>query len=368
VVSEFDIPDLEYFNLAENLHINKNSWIEGFIEGPYGRIPVLKSSLDKLDRLGAIKVRLGIERDSYSVLPGLYAIGSPDKSSPVLVTANYKLTLDMLRKELKGVNAWIVVVDTKGINVWCAAGKGTFSTYEVIKKTKELKLKDLVNHRKIILPQLCASGVAAYQVLKNSGFKAVFGPIRAEDIKIFLQNGMKSTEEMRTVTFNAQSRLVLTPVEVVHNIKLLMIMLAAVLAFHLVDISTVDISSFIYSTFLGFIPLASAVLTGCILLPLLLPFIPFRAFAAKGLLLGLLLDVLLIYFKDDIPILANNWLLITAYCFIIPAATALLSLNFTGSSTYTSFSGVKKETKLVLPMAKTAIALGLLLAIAGRLL
>ncbi|HYE11262.1 MAG TPA: mercury methylation corrinoid protein HgcA, partial [Patescibacteria group bacterium] len=191
MVSEFDIPDLEYFNLAENLHINKNSWIKGFIEGPYGKIPVLKSSLDKLDRLGAIKVRLGIGRDSYSVLPGLYAIGSPDKSSPVLVTANYKLTLDMLRKELKDVNAWIVVVDTKGINVWCAAGKGTFSTYEVIKKIKELKLKDLVNHRKIILPQLCASGVAAYQVLKNSGFKAVFGPIRAEDINIFLQNGMK---------------------------------------------------------------------------------------------------------------------------------------------------------------------------------
>ena len=58
----------------------------------------------------------------YSVEPGLYALGQPDDSSPVLVTANYKMSFDWLQQALPNRNAWIPVGDTKGINVWCAAG------------------------------------------------------------------------------------------------------------------------------------------------------------------------------------------------------------------------------------------------------
>jgi len=65
-------------------------------------------------------------RMSYAISPGLYAVGNPTKESDVFVSANYKLSFDVLRRELKGFNAWILVLDTKGINVWCAAGKGTF--------------------------------------------------------------------------------------------------------------------------------------------------------------------------------------------------------------------------------------------------
>lgn len=67
----------------------------------------------------------------YTIDPGLYALGNPDESSPVLVTANYKLTFDRLRQSLPKLDAWVLVLDTKGINVWCAAGKGTFGTGEV---------------------------------------------------------------------------------------------------------------------------------------------------------------------------------------------------------------------------------------------
>ena len=49
----------------------------------------------------------------YSVAPGLYAVGAPDRESDVLVTANYKLSFDTLRRELKGFNAWVLVLDTK---------------------------------------------------------------------------------------------------------------------------------------------------------------------------------------------------------------------------------------------------------------
>ncbi|HQL32652.1 MAG TPA: hypothetical protein PK969_05305, partial [Treponemataceae bacterium] len=68
-------------------------------------------------------LRLGIGRNKASVTPGLYFIGSPGAASPVLVSANYRLSFDALRKELSGIDAWILVVDTRGVNVWCAAGK-----------------------------------------------------------------------------------------------------------------------------------------------------------------------------------------------------------------------------------------------------
>lgn len=368
MVSDFNIPELNYYNQAEAIDDTRTPWIDGYVYGAHGRIPRLKTTIGSKDRIGAIKVRLGIGRDNYMVPPGLYAVGNPNESSQVLATANYKLTVDMLRCNLQRLDVWIIVMDTKGINVWCAAGKGTFNTYEVIRKIKELKLKDLVNHHKIILPQLCAPGVAAYQVMKNSGFKAIFGPIKAEDIKEFIDNGMKATEEMRTITFDATSRLLLTPIEVVHSLKLLFIMLASVLIYNVVDYGGFYLNPLITNSLIGFVPLATAVLTGCLFVPLLLPFIPFRAFAAKGLLAGIVLDVILILLKGNIIMLRSNLLLLIAYCIIIPSVTALLSLNFTGSTTYTSFSGVKKETKLTLPIAKAASVIAVTLAIASKFL
>nr|NIO11254.1 carbon monoxide dehydrogenase [Deltaproteobacteria bacterium] len=75
--------------------------------------------------------RWGIKRNQHLVEPGLYALGNPTKDSPVFVTANYTLSFDSLRSALVGIDGYIMVLDTKGINVWCAAGKGTFGTDEL---------------------------------------------------------------------------------------------------------------------------------------------------------------------------------------------------------------------------------------------
>jgi len=84
----------------------------------------LRTTLTWRDVLGGWRVRWGIGRMRYHVTPGLYRIGTPDADSPVLVTANYKLTVDALRRRLTGLDLWILVLDTKGVNVWCAAAKG----------------------------------------------------------------------------------------------------------------------------------------------------------------------------------------------------------------------------------------------------
>ena len=119
------------------------------------------------DHFGQIKCRISSLRMRYTVTPGLYAVGEPDRESDVFVTANYKLSFDILRRELKGLNAWIIVLDTKGINVWCAAGKGTFGTNELINRINETSLQNIVTHRRIIVPQLGAVGVNADSSAKN---------------------------------------------------------------------------------------------------------------------------------------------------------------------------------------------------------
>ena len=101
----------------------------------------------------------------------------------MLVTANYKLSFDSLRFALGGIDAWLLVTDTRGINVWCAAGKGTFSASEVCEVVRRSRLAEVVSHRRLILPQLAAPGVTAREVTRGCGFSVRFGPVRATDLR-----------------------------------------------------------------------------------------------------------------------------------------------------------------------------------------
>ncbi len=177
--------------------MNINLSIIDQIDTSIGKIPVVPEALNFKDRIGTLKVRLNIGRMNYVIGTGLYAVGNPDAGSPVLVSANFKMSFDYLRRELQDIDAWILVLDTKGINVWCAAGKGTFGTDELIRQIREVRIDRVVNHRQLIVPQLGAPGVAAHLVKEATGFKVIYGPIRAADITAFLEAGNKATEEMR---------------------------------------------------------------------------------------------------------------------------------------------------------------------------
>ncbi|MDH3345259.1 MAG: mercury methylation corrinoid protein HgcA, partial [Desulfobacteraceae bacterium] len=153
----------------------KQPFIIGSIRTPMGDVPKISSTLVWADRWGSIKARWGVGRMHYTVDPGLYALGAPGDRSPVLVTANYKMSFDRLREALPERNAWILVLDTNGINVWCAAGKGTFGTDELVRRIEFSQLNRVVSHTELILPQLAGPGVAAHKVKKRSGFKAIYG-------------------------------------------------------------------------------------------------------------------------------------------------------------------------------------------------
>lgn len=87
-----------------------------------------------------------------------------------------------------------------------------------------VQLEKVVSHRTVILPQLGASGISAHEVLKFSGFKVLYGPVKAKDVKEFINSGMKATAEMRTVRFSTYDRLVLTPVELVGSFKVSLVL------------------------------------------------------------------------------------------------------------------------------------------------
>lgn len=312
------------------------------------------------DMLGSWKVRWGINRMNYKVDPGLYYVGRPDADSPVLVTANYKMSFDSLRKELSGISAWILVLDTKGINVWCAAGKGTFGTDELLRRIEKAGLSEVVEHRTVILPQLGAVGVSAHQVLKKSGFKVVYGPVRAADVPKFLENGMIADKEMRSVRFNFLDRTVLTPVEIVGSIKPSLIIFGLMFLLNLVGISRftgTDVYSYI-----------GAILFGCVLAPMLLPWIPGRAFSLKGWLLGLLWAIIVVVLNGFFRGIAYGTLTSIAYLLILPSISAYMAMNFTGCSTYTSYSGVIKEMKISIPLIAASIGLGIVLLFTGNLM
>jgi hypothetical protein len=333
---------------------------------PTGKIAWRKttSELTPRDRLGGLRVRWNIGRDDYRVTPGLYASGDPGRDSPVLVTANYKLTFDSVRKELKGLSAWLLVLDTKGVNVWCAAGKGTFGTEELVRRIRETGLTGIVDHRNIVAPQLGATGVAGFAVTKETGFRVHFGPVYARDLPAYLASGMTKTGDMARVRFGLRERLAVAPVEFVQSLKFLP---AAILIAFLFALPAGDV--FVSRAIVNLALLAGAFPVGTILFPALLPFLPFRAFSAKGAVLGLLwggaIAVIAAVSGSAEPVAA------------IPAATAAaalisyLAMNFTGSTTFTCQKGAELEVRCaVIPQISAGIlgTLGGIALIVARLL
>jgi CO dehydrogenase/acetyl-CoA synthase gamma subunit (corrinoid Fe-S protein) len=122
-------------------------------------IPQVSTVWSSRDLWDTMKVRWSIGRMNYRIDPGLYAVGNPSENSPVFVTANFKLTFDHVRRAVHGMDAWLLILDTKGINVWCAGGKGTFSTKELTHRIRQAGLDKIVTHRRVIVPQLGANGI-----------------------------------------------------------------------------------------------------------------------------------------------------------------------------------------------------------------
>lgn len=304
---------------------------------PYADLFPLSSTLTRRDRLRHLGYRWGLGRMHAAVRPGLYALNSPGPDAPVLVSANYRLSFDILRAALIGRRAWLLVADTHGINVWCAAGKGTLSAEAVAEQVSATGLKDRVSHRRLVLPQLSAPGVAAHRVKELSGFTARFGPVRATDLPAFLDSG-GAAPAMRRVTFTLPERAVLAPMEL--TLAVWPLLFAAVGVWLLAG------------------PAAALVfwltgLSATLALPLLHDALPGRWCSVKGLAWGALASALLSW------ALVPDWRRAVPGVLVGMAVASYLGLNFTGATTYTSVNGVKREMRRMLPVMIVLAVVGL---------
>jgi hypothetical protein len=212
-------------------------------------------------------------------------------------------------------------------------------------------LQDIVNHRTLIVPQLGAPGVAAHEVKERSGFRVRYGPVRADDLPEYLKTN-KATPEMRRVHFGLLDRMVLIPVDVVYSFRYMAI--GAVVMFFL-------------GGWLASAAVVAAFLAGAALFPILLPWIPTRSFSSRGFVLGI---VVALPFAVSAFLGAPDavwWLRVGGaliYLLFMPPVTAYLALNFTGASTFTSRSGVRREMFTYIPVMAWTFGGGLVLTIA----
>ena len=341
----------------------EQAFVAGHLDTAAGKVPLVHAELTAADRRGTTAARWGVGRMEYKVVPGLYALGTPDGASPVLISANYKMSFDVLRSSLPRRDAWILVLDTDGINVWCAAGKGTFGTDELVRQIVESGVDSVVDRPRVIVPQLGAPGVAAHEVKQRTGFSVRYGPIDAADLPAFLDSRGKATEAMRRKDFDLRERAGLVPMELVATLKW-----GGLVALVLFVVAGLGGPAGFVANALTYGSVAAAaiglaILAGAVLTPLALPWLPGRAFSVKGAAAGAMtavaLAAVLTVIRD--PSTWSMRLEMAAWLLAIPSVAAFLAMNFTGASTYTGPSGVRKEMKRYVPLqlATTVLALGL---------
>lgn len=289
----------------------------------------------------------------FLVPAGLYAVGAPGPHDPVVVTANYKMSYDLVRRALQGRNVWLLVLETFGVNVWCAAGKGTFGTDELVARIESTALHRVVSHRRLLLPIMGAVGVAAHQVAQRTGFMVRYATLRADDLPAYLDNGMVTTPQMRELTFTFRERAALVPVELVLALRWIAVW-GGVLGSIAFFTGGMAAAVTLLTGYLG------SVAAGLVAVPLLLPWLPGRSFSIKGAVAGLAWCLAWCLAADGL-----RWGIpgLVAAFLAFPATSAFYALNFTGCTTFTSRSGVQKEMRLALPVMGGAVVVGVLLAL-----
>jgi hypothetical protein len=156
---------------------------------------------------------------------------------------------------------------------------------------------------------------------------------------------------MRKVDFTLRDRLVLIPVEVT---QILLPMLAVAIVLYFVGGWTSSLAAVV------------AVLTGVVLFPILLPWIPTHNFSTKGFILGALAALpfaLSVFLRHPGWTWYRQFGHALEFLLAMPAVTAFIALNFTGSTTFTSRSGVKREMFAYIPAMAWTFGTGILLAI-----
>jgi ubiquinone/menaquinone biosynthesis C-methylase UbiE len=307
---------------------------------PAPSVPEAATKLKWRDYVANVACELSLYSTFFRVEPGLYRVGNAGPASPLFVTANFTLTFNLVRRALRGMDAYLLVIDTRGINVWCAAGAGKFDAREVALAHRAFRVAEVPHRQPAVLPKLAATGVSRPELEDAYGVAAAYGPVYARDVPAYVAAGYRKTAAMSRVDWGLAKRMEVTWFFALMNAALVALPLAV---FHR-----------LYS------PLAvAAVAAISLLVGALYPWLPTRLYSVKGLAAAALAAV---------PLLAYKWLVgagaasLGAWAAFLAFAGILLGLEYSGNTSVSSPSQVRQEFKPGL-VALGALALAFILLI-----
>ncbi|MBN2546228.1 MAG: hypothetical protein JXB50_10555 [Spirochaetes bacterium] len=301
---------------------------------------IRKLNFNFLDWFKSIYCLLFAFKKKFIIDPGLYYIGEKyDINLNLLVTCNYHLTVHLLWNIVRNRNLRLLVIDTKGINVWCSSGKGQFSSNEILKQLNRYEPEQLTIGKKleIILPKLSMSGVSLSELRKNFIIPKI-GPIYMRDIPDYLDKKPLEDRTEDKFEFNFKDRLFTLIPSLLQFTKYSLFMAAALF-----------IWNYFFKTNIHYQVILISIIIA-VLYIIFFPILPTKNFSIKGLFLALFLIltavILLILFKINLPILSSVF-----YIFFISGISLFFALYYTGSSGVSNYSLVKKEVIRYLPLS-----------------
>ena len=290
---------------------------------PHPEIAAASTKLTFRDRVANVASDISLYSTFFRAEPGLYRIGEPGPAAPLLVTANFTLTFNLVRRALAGLNAYVLVIDTRGINVWCAAAGGKFDAREVALSYRAFRLAEVPHREPAVLPKLAAAGVSKPELEEVYGVASAYGPVYVRDVPAYVAAGYRKTPAMNRVDWGLAKRLEVTWSFALTNAAVVALPLAV---FHR-----------LYS------PLAvAAVAAISLVIGALFPWLPTRLYSIKGLAAGALVAI---------PLLTYKWLAgaggssLAAWAVFLAFAGILLGLEFSGNTSVSSPSQVRQEFK-----------------------
>lgn len=168
----------------------------------YSSIVIIKD-FDLWMALPLLTLRQNIYTDPQKPLQvnsGLYKIGEPDETSPLLVTTNFSLTYFTVTGEVEsaGTSAHLLVTDSEGMSVLTAWSAGKFTSNDIYKAVTNFKAEDKIRHNSIILPGYTAI-LKGETEEKLPDWNVIVGPSEASDWGSFYKNiWLNFSKEVKT--------------------------------------------------------------------------------------------------------------------------------------------------------------------------
>ncbi len=269
---------------------------------------------------------------TYAIEPGLYHLSDDvDVHTPVLVTGNYHLSVFLLLRHLQGRNVRLLVVDTDGINVWCAAGKLQFSNDAILQQLERYDRAELTDRKwlRLVLPKFGLAGIDI-RGLRKEKIRPIIGPLYAREVPAWLAAPKLVDQNESRVHFGLQMRLFSW---LPGFVQFTGYSLGVALAFFLL----VELPFGVHTP-VGIVAVAAVMST---LYPVLFPWLWGQRFAVKGITLSAWL------------LLAVSWALspaVAASAIPVVVATGIFTaLAYTGNSAVSNYSRVRREIAAYLP-------------------